>query len=161
MDTLSKERRSWNMSRIKSKDTAPELYIRSLLHHAGYRFRLHTPRLPGKPDIVLPKYKTIIEVRGCFWHLHANCPEARIPQTKSDWWKEKLHKNVQRDIEHVAEWTALGWKVLIIWECILLRCKKNESVQQHVFTSIESFLKTPQLFQEIPSPDSSEICHDK
>lgn len=150
MDKLSKERRSWNMSRIKSKNTAPELFVRSLLHRAGYRFRLHVKNLPGKPDIVLPKYRTVIEIYGCFWHLHSNCREGRIPDTKSDWWKEKLYKNVQRDKNHVISLNEMSWKVLIIWECLLKKRKGDEALKEYILEYLDAFLKSSELFQEIP-----------
>ena len=119
MDTLTKEKRSWNMSRIKSKDTKPEMQVRSALHRAGYRFRLHVKDLPGKPDIVLPKYKTVIFVHGCFWHRHKGCPEASMPSTNQDFWKEKFRQNVKRDKKGQAALKRLGWKVIVIWECEL------------------------------------------
>lgn len=117
MDSLSKEKRSWNMSRIKSKDTAPELFVRSLLHRNGYRFRLHVKDLPGKPDIVLPKYKTVIEVRGCFWHRHKNCRYSKVPQVRHEWWQAKLMDNARRDEENQMLLYNAGWHILIIWDC--------------------------------------------
>ncbi len=119
MDTLTKEKRSWNMSRIRSKDTVPEMRIRSALHRAGYRFRLHVRELPGKPDIVLPKYKTVIFVHGCFWHRHEGCSGATMPSTNQAFWKEKFRKNVKRDKKEQAALKRLGWKVIVIWECEL------------------------------------------
>lgn len=117
MDKISPERRSWNMSRIRSKDTAPEIRVRSALHRAGYRFRLHVKDLPEKPDIVLPKYKTVILVHGCFWHRHKGCPEASVPSTNQEYWKKKFQRNVERDKQDQAELKKLGWKVIVIWEC--------------------------------------------
>lgn len=105
------------MSRIKSKDTAPEMRVRSALHRAGYRFRLHVKDLPGKPDIVLPKYKTVIFVHGCFWHRHKGCSNATMPSTNQAFWKEKFKRNVERDKREQAELNKLGWKVLVVWEC--------------------------------------------
>ena len=117
MDTLTKEKRSWNMSRIRSKDTAPEMRVRSALHRAGYRFRLHVKDLPGTPDIILPKYKTIIEVRGCYWHRHEGCKYAYMPKTKIEFWKKKFAENITRDQRTDKELKALGWRVIIVWEC--------------------------------------------
>ncbi|MFC1817484.1 very short patch repair endonuclease [Thermodesulfobacteriota bacterium] len=117
MDILSKEKRSWNMSRIKGKDTKPELVVRSLLHRLGYRFRLHRKDLPGRPDIVLRKYGTVIFVHGCFWHRHDGCSKAYNPKTRTEFWKKKFEENVQRDKRRKKEIEALGWNVLIIWEC--------------------------------------------
>ena len=117
MDKLSKERRSWNMSNIRSKDTIPEIRIRKALWCMGYRYRLHYKKLPGKPDIVLVKYKIAIFIHGCFWHRHKNCIEASRPKTNSEYWEEKLNKNVERDRKHKNEIKKLGWKVIIVWEC--------------------------------------------
>ena len=119
MDSLSKEKRSWNMSRVKSKNTAPEMRVRSALHCAGYRFRLHVKDLPGKPDIVLPKYKTVIFVHGCFWHRHTNCSDATLPKTNTQFWEQKLQGNVDRDKKEQDELKKLGWQVVVIWECQL------------------------------------------
>ncbi len=119
MDTLTKEKRSWNMSRIRSKDTAPELTVRSLLHRNGFRFRLHVKDLPGKPDIVLPKYKTVIEVRGCFWPRHPGCKIATTPSTNTEFWQKKFAQNVARDKENEEKLKQLGWNVIIIWSCEL------------------------------------------
>lgn len=117
MDKLSQESRSWNMSRIKSKDTAPELCIRSWLHRAGYRFRLHVKALPGTPDIVLPKYKTIIEVRGCYWHRHPGCKYAYTPKSNLDFWNAKFSENVTRDAQNDDAIKKMGWQLIIMWEC--------------------------------------------
>ncbi|HCO27064.1 MAG: very short patch repair endonuclease [Gimesia sp.] len=116
-DRISPEHRSWNMSRIKNRDTKPELIVRSLLHRMGYRFRLHRKDLPGKPDIVLPKYKTVIFVHGCFWHRHKGCKYAYNPKSRVDFWKKKFASNVKRDITASKELESNGWKVIIIWEC--------------------------------------------
>ena len=117
MDTLTKEKRSWNMSKIRSKNTKPEIAVRSKLHKAGYRFRLHVKGLPGKPDIVLPKYNTIIFINGCFWHRHKGCKYAYKPKTRVDFWNEKLNRNIKRQDEVIKELRGLEWKVLVIWEC--------------------------------------------
>lgn len=116
-DTISKERRSWNMGRIKAKNTKPEMIVRSLLHSMGYRFRVNRKDLPGKPDIVLPKYKTVIFVHGCFWHQHKNCKRANIPKTNKKYWIPKLDNNVKRDKVNVSKLKKLNWKTIFIWEC--------------------------------------------
>ena len=133
MDTLSKEKRSWNMSRIKSKDTVPEMALRSFLHRAGFRYRLHVKTLPGKPDIVLPKYKTVIEVRGCFWHRHPGCKEATTPSTHIEFWQKKFDGNVARDQKTEAELTALGWNYIAVWECEL----KHPDFADNLITKIK------------------------
>lgn len=114
---LSPEQRSWNMSRIRSKNTKPEIMVRSILHRMGYRFRLHRKDLPGKPDIVLPKYKTVIFVHGCFWHHHKGCRRGNIPKSNTDYWIPKIEKNKKRDRKHRAALRKLGWNVLTVWEC--------------------------------------------
>ena len=117
MDRISKEHRSWNMSRIKSGNTKPEIVVRSLLHKLGYRFRLHRKDLPGKPDIVLPRYNSVVFVHGCFWHRHNGCKKATVPKTKNIFWREKFKGNIERDIKVQEELQSMGWKILIIWEC--------------------------------------------
>jgi DNA mismatch endonuclease (patch repair protein) len=119
MDTLSKERRSWNMSRIRSKNTRPELVVRSLLHRHGYRFRLHSSKLPGHPDIVLSKWKTVVLVNGCFWHRHRGCALAYSPKSRQSFWQKKFRETVKRDAIKTRELRRLGWRVLNVWECEL------------------------------------------
>jgi len=117
MDNISEERRSWNMSRIRSKDTSPEIRVRSFLHRSGFRFRLHAHNLPGSPDIVLPKYRTIIFVHGCFWHRHAGCKFAYTPKSRVEFWRSKFKQNIERDKSIKKLLKNLGWNVLTIWEC--------------------------------------------
>ena len=119
MDTLTKERRSWTMSRIRSKDTKPELLVRKYLFSRGLRFRVNVGRLPGHPDIVLAKYNALIEVRGCFWHRHEGCATATNPKSHVRFWREKFERNVARDRLHEEQWAAAGWRVFIVWECEL------------------------------------------
>lgn len=119
MDKLTKEKRSWNMAQIKSRDTKPEKIVRSLLHRMGFRFRLNRKDLPGKPDIVLPKYKTIIFVHGCFWHRHIGCKYATTPKTNINYWTTKFKNNIARDEENEAKLQSEGWHVFTVWECEL------------------------------------------
>lgn len=105
------------MSRIKSRDTKPELIVRSLLHRQGFRFRLHDRSLPGTPDIVLKKHKTVIFVHGCFWHQHKGCKYAAMPKTRREFWRQKLAGNVTRDRRNRKALEKLGWRVLVVWEC--------------------------------------------
>ncbi len=117
MDRLSRSHRSWNMSKIKSRDTSTELTVRSVLHDMGYRFRLHRKDLPGKPDIVLPKYRTVIFVHGCFWHRHTECKYAYTPKSNVEFWEKKFKANVERDQNNNRILQELGWKIIVIWEC--------------------------------------------
>ena len=119
------EQRSRNMSAIKSKNTKPEITLRKLLHSMGYRFRLHRKDLPGSPDIVLPKYKTVIFVHGCFWHRHENCKYASTPKTRKEFWEKKFRENINRDNLNQANLSLKGWKIIIIWECQLKGDKKK------------------------------------
>jgi DNA mismatch endonuclease, patch repair protein len=116
-DRLTKERRSWNMSRIRGKNTAPEKSVRSLLHRMGYRFRLHGKNLPGRPDIVLKKYKTVIFVHGCFWHRHKGCRNCTTPTKNRAFWVTKLEGNAARDGAQRRTLRRLGWRVAVVWEC--------------------------------------------
>jgi DNA mismatch endonuclease, patch repair protein len=125
-DRLSKERRSWNMSRIRGKDTAPEKVVRSILHRMGYRFRLHGKKLPGRPDIVLPKYKTVVFVHGCFWHRHRGCKNCTTPTHERRWWVKKLEGNAARDKAQQSALRKLGWRSLIVWECEAERPQEAE-----------------------------------
>lgn len=121
MDRLTKEHRSWNMSRIRGKDTSPERAVRSRLHRLGFRFRLHQRSLPGIPDIVLSRYRTVIFVHGCFWHRHKNCRFAYSPKSRRAFWAAKFRNNQQRDARVLKELENAGWHVLVVWECEL-RC---------------------------------------
>lgn len=123
-DSLSKAKRSWNMSRVRSKDTKPELLVRSLLHRSGYRFRLHKAGLPGKPDIVLTKHKTVIFVHGCFWHRHSGCSDATTPKTRTAFWEKKFEENVARDKRTAIALRDLDWNVITVWECELKNAEK-------------------------------------
>ena len=118
-DVHSKETRSYNMSRIKSKNTKPEMLVRRFLHTNGFRYRLHVKDLPGKPDIVLPKYKTIIFIQGCFWHGHDQCRYYVVPKTKTNWWLEKINGNRTKDKLNIDKLKYTGWEVIEIWECEL------------------------------------------
>lgn len=121
MDRLSKQRRSWNMSRIHGRDTKPEKIVRSALHRAGFRFRLCGKKLPGHPDIVLSKYKTLVFVHGCFWHRHKGCGMAYLPKSRVSFWTTKFSNNQKRDKLVRRILRDAGWKVFVIWECEALR----------------------------------------
>ena len=118
-DRHSKEKRSYNMSQVKNKETKPEVFVRKYLFANGFRYRKNDKRLPGCPDIVLPKYKTIIFINGCFWHQHEDCKYAALPETNIEFWKEKLSGNKQRDVEKIKQLETLGWRVIVVWTCEL------------------------------------------
>ena len=116
-DHLSKEQRSWNMSRIKGRDTGPERKLRSGLHRLGFRFRVHEAKLPGKPDIVLHKYRTVVFVHGCFWHRHDGCKHTTTPKSNQTFWLEKFRNTIERDKRNTGALKSLGWQIIIVWEC--------------------------------------------
>ena len=128
MDILTKEKRSWNMSRIRCKDTKPEKIVRSVLHKNGFRFRLNRKDLPGKPDIVLPKYKSVIFVHGCFWHRHPRCKFAYNPKSRETFWQKKFSENVERDRFVKKELRKMEWKVIVVWECELKNVKREKTI---------------------------------
>jgi DNA mismatch endonuclease (patch repair protein) len=123
-DVVDAATRSRMMSGIQGKNTSPEMLIRKALHARGFRFRIHVKHLPGKPDLVLPKYKAAVFIHGCFWHGH-NCRYFKVPQTRPEFWLEKIGKNQARDELQVAALCALGWRVLVIWECAVRSMKKK------------------------------------
>ena len=118
-DVHSKEVRSYNMSRIRAKDTKPEMMVRKFLHAHGFRYRLHVKDLPGKPDIVLPKYKTVIFIHGCFWHGHKDCKYFVVPKTRTEWWLTKINSNIVNDTKALKALQKEEWKMIILWECEL------------------------------------------
>lgn len=122
MDNLSTSKRSWNMSRIKSKDTSLEIEVRKYLYHHGFRYRKNVKDLPGTPDIVLTKYHTAIFINGCFWHHHFNCKLAYVPKSRTEYWLKKFESNINNDIEKEKELRELDYKVIIVWECELKEC---------------------------------------
>lgn len=127
-DVHSTAQRSFNMSRIKGKDTKPEMLVRRYLHAHGYRYKLHDKTLPGKPDIVLPKYRTLIFVHGCFWHGHTHCRYYVVPKTRTDWWLHKINTNKCNDARAVKALKHDGWKIITIWECALKPAKLENTL---------------------------------
>ena len=127
-DVHSKATRSYNMSRIKGKNTKPEMLVRTFLHAKGYRYKLHDKKLPGKPDIVLPKYRTVIFVHGCFWHGHANCKYFVVPKTRTQWWTDKINGNKANDEKAVKALKKDGWKIIKVWECDLKPVKIEKTL---------------------------------
>lgn len=134
-DVHSKEIRSYNISRIKGKNTKPEILVRKHLYSNGFRYKLNVKKLPGTPDIVLKKYRTIIFINGCFWHGHKGCKYFVIPKTKKEWWTDKIRKTQERDLKHQSKLKMIGWNIVVIWECQL---KKN--VQETTLSELNYLL---------------------
>jgi DNA mismatch endonuclease, patch repair protein len=126
MDIFSKPKRTQIMSKISGKDTKPEILVRKYLFSKGFRYRKNVKELPGKPDIILPKYKTVIFVHGCFWHGHEGCRKSQLPTSNIEFWTEKIGRNKERDQKEIQELEKLGWKVIVIWQCEI----KNVSLQK-------------------------------
>lgn len=118
-DRINREKRSWNMSRIKGRNTKPEIFLRKQLYARGIRYRLHKKDLPGRPDLVLSKFRAVVFVHGCFWHLHEGCRNSKIPSTRKVFWKKKLEGNRDRDVANRKALLEMGWRVLTVWECSL------------------------------------------
>jgi DNA mismatch endonuclease (patch repair protein) len=133
-DRLTPQERSRNMSRVKGRDTKPELLVRSIVHRLGYRFRLHGKRLPGSPDVVLPRHRKVIFVHGCFWHGHAGCRRAARPSTNREFWDRKIDGNIARDASNLEALRQAGWKVLVIWQCAM----KDREHLQHTLSEFLS-----------------------
>lgn len=136
-DVLSKEQRQRCMSHVKSKNTKPEVLVRRFLFAHGFRFRLYRKDLPGKPDIVLPKYKTAIFINGCFWHGHENCKYAKLPETNHEFWLTKINGNIQRDITTSAKLTEMGWRIFTIWQCEL-KPKNIDNTLNNLITELQN-----------------------
>lgn len=118
-DVHDKATRSYNMSQIRSRNTKPEMLVRKFLHGQGFRYKLHDKKLPGKPDIVLPKYKTVIFIHGCFWHGHKNCKYFVVPKTRTDWWLNKINTNASNDLKAIKTLKKEDWRIINLWECEL------------------------------------------
>lgn len=140
MDVHDQKTRSYNMSRVKGKDTKPEEIVRKYLFSQGFRYRKNDKRLPGKPDIVLPKYKTVIFVNGCFWHKHEGCKYFVWPKSNSEFWKEKIESNIVRDKKQYEELKNAGWHVIIVWECELKKKQRMDTLERLV-TEIQTIVE--------------------
>lgn len=147
-DTISPERRSQNMSAIRSKDTKPEIYLRKLLFAEGYRYRIAEKSIPGHPDMFLRKYNTAIFVHGCFWHRHQGCKYAYTPKSRVEFWQKKFDDNVGRDRFVKAELNNRKIKCLIVWECVIKKAK-DQAVKDLLLTEIVQFLSSDELYLEI------------
>lgn len=144
MDVHSKQIRSYNMSRIRSKDSKPESMVRHFLFLKGFRYRKNVKKLPGCPDIVLKKYKTVIFVNGCFWHMH-NCKYFVMPKSNEDFWRTKIERNKQRDVENLEKLKSIGWRTIVIWECQLKKDFQNYTLDN--------------LINQILSTESNDSVH--
>jgi DNA mismatch endonuclease (patch repair protein) len=131
MDIFTRKKRSWIMGRIRSKNTKPEIIVRSVLHRMGFRFSIRRSDLPGHPDIVLPKHMTAVFVHGCFWHRHKGCKTFSMPKTRIRFWKEKFDNNVGRDRKNQCELRKLGWNVIVLWECQIMRYPEKIAERLH------------------------------
>lgn len=141
MDRIDQQKRSWNMSRIKGKNTKPEMTVRRYLWAHGFRYRVNDQRLPGKPDIVLTKYRTVIFVHGCFWHGHENCRHFRIPKTNVAFWSHKIEQNRSRDMNVRQQLRLMGWRTMVLWECQLRTTYALTTLDGFVRLLQESYLK--------------------
>ena len=130
-DIVSPETRSRMMSGIQGKNTQPEMTVRRALHAAGFRYRLHVPSLPGRPDLVLPKYSAVCLIHGCYWHRHSDCPNATTPATRTGFWQQKFRANVERDERQRQQLQSMGWRVAVIWECAL-KPKRADAALAHL-----------------------------
>lgn len=163
VDSLTKEKRSWNMAQVKSKNTKPERFVRSLLHGAGFRFTVNgqkNKQLPGKPDIVLPKYKAVVFVHGCFWHRHPGCKATRTPKSNQEFWETKFARNVARDKRNVADLKALGWTVVVTWECELKRPEELlAKLRKHLIGAPPAITYKVAPTDYLTAAESAEDCH--
>lgn len=144
------------MAAIKGKDTKPEMIVRKYLFSRGLRFRIQVSKLPGKPDIVLPKYKTVIFVNGCFWHGHEGCKYFRLPKSNVEFWKEKIERNVERDKESMQRLLDLRWKVIRVWECELRNKANREDTLNKIYNSITSSGNSGYNLEETDIPMAAE-----
>lgn len=145
MDNVTTQERSRIMSKVRSRNTKPELFLRKLLFSAGYRYRLYQSKLPGTPDLVLKKHNTVIFIQGCFWHGHENCKKSMIPDSHSEYWAKKIDSNRERDKNNLKQLLANGWRVLWVWECALSTKKERESI----LNKFEDWLQSDEQFGQI------------
>lgn len=155
-DVMTPEQRSSCMAAIKGKDTKPEMIVRRYLFSQGLRFRVQVRKLPGTPDIVLPKYKTVVFVNGCFWHGHEGCKYFRLPKSNVKFWKEKIERNVERDKKSMQDLLDMGWKVIRVWECELRNKSNREEKLDKIYTSITSADRSEYSFEETDVPMAAE-----
>lgn len=138
MDNHTKEVRSYNMSQIRSTNSKPEVTVRKYLFSKGLRYRKNVKDLPGKPDLVFPKYKTVVFVNGCFWHAHQGCSRFVMPKSNTEYWSTKIARNAERDAENYAKLKDLGWNILVVWECELKKKVRSETLDALYYAIISS-----------------------
>lgn len=155
-DVKTPEQRSRNMAAVKGKDTKPEMIVRKYLFSRGLRFRIQVRKLSGTPDIVLPKYKTVIFVNGCFWHGHEGCKYFRLPKSNVEFWSEKIERNIERDRESMQALFDLGWKVIRVWECELRNKANREETLDGIYNSITSYGGSGYSFENTDVPMAAE-----
>lgn len=155
-DVMTPKQRSRCMAAVKGKDTKPEMIVRKYLFSRGLRFRVQVKKLPGKPDIVLPKYKTVIFVNGCFWHGHEGCKYFRLPKSNVEFWKEKIERNIERDRESMQALLDLGWKLIRVWECELRNKANREAILNKIYNSITTSGNSGYSFEETDIPMAAE-----
>lgn len=155
-DIKTREDRSRNMAAIKGKDTKPEMIVRKYLFSRGLRFRVQIRKLPGTPDIVLPKYKTAVFVNGCFWHGHEGCKYFRLPKSNVEFWKEKIERNIERDRESMQALLDWGWNVIRVWECELRNKANREETLNKIYNSITSSDGSSYSFEETDAQMAAE-----
>lgn len=149
MDNKSQDQRSSNMAAIKGKNTTPELYLRKLLFRKGYRYSLHSKKVPGHPDLYMPKYNLAIFVNGCFWHRHSGCKYAYTPKSRMDFWTEKFKRNVERDERVRQELMDAGIRRLVVWECAVRKMRKDPVFEEDCIKRIEEFIHSDEMNAEI------------
>lgn len=152
-DIVSPAKRSQMMSGIRGRDTGPEMRVRRLLHRMGYRYRLQRRDLPGSPDLVLPRHRTVVFVHGCFWHFHAGCRLAKLPGTREEFWRNKLLGNRKRDAAAVDALQADGWRVLVVWECWLRACRNDETLAE----ALAAWMEGDQAFGEFSGAGAASV----
>lgn len=162
-DVLTKKQRHYNMAAIHGKDTKPEILVRKFLFSRGFRYRLNHPRLPGHPDLVLRKYRTVIFVNGCFWHGHENCKYFRLPKTNIDFWKNKIERNKERDKKEQCQLAAMGWHCITVWECQLKPKVRNKTLESLAYTLNHIYLKdrTVKIYKMSEQDDSLMAAESK
>ena len=156
MDKLTKEQRHRCMASIRGKDTKPELLVRRFLFSRGFRYRLNHPRLPGRPDIVLRKYRTVIFVNGCFWHGHEGCKNYVVPKSNTEFWTAKIERNRARDIDEQHKLAAMGWHCITVWECQLKPAIRKNTLESLVYTLNRIYLQDHRIRRyELPEEESA------